>query len=140
MSELVTLDSSVIIAALRHQEQYYQACHSLLDKVKDGILLAVEPYTVLIEIAAAIRRRAGSQRLSERVVKDLLAINTFNFLDLDAARAKRAVEIAQCLALRGMDAIVIQIAEEFDATLVSLDAEMLEHAKDLVKISEPAEI
>lgn len=136
MPELLTLDSSVIVAALRKQEEHYQACRALLEEVKDGSYVAVEPYTVLVEIAAAIKRRTGSQRLSERVVKDLLAIDTIYFLDLDATRAKQAVGIAQRLGVRGMDAIVIQIAEEFGATLISLDAEMLENVKSLVKIGE----
>lgn len=140
MTEMVTLDSSVFVAALRREEEYFRACQSLLEKVKDGILVAVEPYTVLIEIAAAIRRRTGSQKLSERIAKDLLEINSINFLDMDTTRAKRAMEIAQRLGVRGMDAIVIQIADEFHTTLIGLDAEMLERAKDLVKITSPTDI
>ena len=89
MPDLVTRDSSVIVAALRRQEEYYSECQSLLEEVRDGDYVAVEPYTVLIEIAAAIKRRTGSQKLSERVTKNLLAIDTIHFLDLDAARAKR---------------------------------------------------
>lgn len=36
--------------------------------------------------------------------------------------------------MRGMDAIVVQIAKEFDAILVSLDNEMIEKAKGIVKV------
>lgn len=140
MPGLITLDSSVIIAALRKQEEHYQASRVLLEKVKDGLYIAIEPYTVLVEIAAAIRRRTDSQRLSERIAKDLQAIDTIYFLDLDAARAKRATEIAQRFAVRGMDAIVIQIAEEFSATLVSLDTEMLKKVKRLIETREPDKV
>ena len=140
MPELLTLDTSVIIAALRKQEEHYQACRAILEQVNDGLYIAVEPYTVLVEIAAAIKRRTGSQKLSERVIKGVLSIDTIHFLDLDTARAKRAVEIAQRFGVRGMDAIVIQIAEEFGATLVSLDMEMLEKVKTLVQIKEPHKV
>lgn len=137
MPELLTLDSSVIVAALRKQEEHYQECQELLKKVRDGFYTAVEPYTVLVETAAAIKRRTGSHKLSERVTKDLLAMDTIHFLDLDAARAKQAIEIAQHSGVRGMDAIVIQVAEEFGAHLGSLDAEMLERVNGIVKTGEP---
>ena len=140
MPELVTLDSSVIVSALRKEEEHYLVCQNILEKVKDGFYIAVEPYTVLVEIAAAIKRRTGSQKLSARVIKDLLAIDTVHFLDLDSTRTKQAIEIAQHFGVRGMDAIVIQIAEEFSATLISLDIEMLKNIKSLVKITEPGKI
>ena len=133
MPELVTLDSSIIVAALRKTEAHHERCLSLLEKVKDGFYSAVEPYIVLVEIAAALKRRTGSQKLSERVIKDISAIDSIFFLDLDSVRAKRAVEIAQRFSVRGMDAIVIQIAEEFNATLLSLDYEIIKNVASLVK-------
>lgn len=57
----------------------------------------------------------------------------YSSLDLDAARANRAVEIAQRFSVRGVDAIVIQIAEEFNATLLSLDYEIIKNVACLVK-------
>jgi len=45
MPELVTLDSSVIVAALRKTEVHHYRCLSLLEKVKDGFYSAVEPYS-----------------------------------------------------------------------------------------------
>ena len=138
MPEIITLDSSVIVAALRKQEDHYQACKEFLEKTKDGLYVAAEPYIVLVEIAAAIRRRTGSQQLSQRVTKDLLTMDTIFFLDIDGVRAKRAAEIAQSFGLRGMDAIVVQTAEEFGATLVSLDVEMMRSVKGLVRTRAPS--
>ena len=67
-------------------------------------------------------------------------MNTFFFLDLDSVRAQRALEIAQELGLRGMDAVVVQAAEELDATLVSLDAEMTSKVTDLVNAKTTASV
>lgn len=103
-------------------------------------MVAVQPYTVLIEVGAAIKRRTGSQSLSERITRDMQAMNTFFFLDLDSVRAQRALEIAQELGLRGMDAVVVQAAEELDATLVSLDAEMTSKVTDLVNAKTTASV
>jgi predicted nucleic acid-binding protein len=132
----VTLDSSVIVAALREQEEKHDACKRLLEKVKDGDFIALEPYTVLVEVVAAIKRRTGSATLSERVKKDLQDIDTINFLDLDLVRADEAANIAKEIGVRGMDAIVIQTAKEFDSILVSLDGEMLKRAKSVVTVKD----
>jgi len=132
----VTLDSSVIVAALREQEETHEVCKRLLEKVKDGDFIALEPYTVLIEVVAAIKRRTGSTSLGGRVKKDLQDLDTINFLDLDLVRADEAANIAKEIGVRGMDAIVIQIAKEFDNILVSLDGEMLKRAKSVVTVKD----
>jgi predicted nucleic acid-binding protein len=130
----ICLDSSVIVAALRKQEVHYEAAKNLLEKVKDGNHIAIEPYIVLIEVVAAIKRRTGSTELAKRVKNDLLAIDTINFTDLESTRANDASEIALNLGVRGMDAIVIQTAKEFNIPLITLDKEIIEKAKSFVDI------
>ncbi len=130
----ICLDSSVIVAALRKQEVHYEDAKNLLEKVKDGNHIAIEPYIVLIEIVAAIKRRTGSTKLAKRVKNDFLAIDTINFTDLESTRASDASDIAMNLGVRGMDAIVIQTAKEFNIPLITLDKEMIEKAKSFVDI------
>jgi len=134
MVKYITLDSSVIVAALREQEEKYEACKKLLERVKNGEFAALEPYTVLVEVVAAIKRRTKSESLAERVKNDLENIDTIKFLDLISSRANSAAEIAKETGVRGMDAIVIQISKEFNAPLVSLDEEMAKRAELVVKI------
>jgi len=55
-------------------------------------------------------------------------------MGLDAESAADAAEIAAEIGVRGMDAIVIQVAKEFDIPLVTLDQEMLEKAKLVVDV------
>jgi len=107
----ICLDSSVIVTALRKQEKSHLAAKDVLRKVKDGSHIAIEPYTVLIEVTAALKRRTGSKELALRVRNDLLAINTISFMGLDAESAADAAEIAAEIGVRGMDAIVIQVAK-----------------------------
>ena len=128
----VTLDSSVIVAALREPEEKHEECKKLLKKVKDGFFIALEPYTVLVEVVAAIKRRTGSTPLGERVKMDLQDIDTIKFLDLNFIRADDAANIANKIGVQGMDAIVVQTAKEFDSILVSLDDEMMKKAKSVV--------
>ena len=51
-------------------------------------------------------------------------------------RADEAANIAKEIGVRGMDAIVIQTAKEFDNVLVSLDGEMLKRAKSVVTVKD----
>jgi predicted nucleic acid-binding protein len=124
----------VIIASLREQEEKHKECNKLLEKIKNAEYLAVEPYTVLVEVVAAVKRRTGSDLLAERIKNDLPGIGSLYFLDLEFNRANEAANIAKKSGVRGMDAIVIQIAKEFNATLISLDNEMIRKAKRIVEV------
>ena len=130
----ITLDSSVIVAALVEKDKKHKKCKVIIEKVKNGEYIAIEPYIVLVEIVAAIKRRTGSSLLAERVKNDICDINSIVFLELVSSRANEAADIAKDIGVRGMDAIIIQIAREFNIPLVSLDIEMLERSKSIVKI------
>jgi len=92
------------------------------------------PYTVLVEVAAAVKRRTNSQRLAKRVKELLQNIDTLDFVELGTIRADAATDMAINTGLRGMDAIVVQVAAEFGATLVSLDEEMIEKARAIINV------
>jgi len=132
MVTYLTLDSSVIIASLRKQEEKHVLCKRLLERVKNGEFVALEPYTVMVEVVAAIKRRTGSESLAEMVKSGLEDMSSIIFMDLISIRADDAAKIAKETGVRGMDAIVIQIAKEFDSPLVSLDMEMIERSKSVV--------
>lgn len=134
------LDSSVIVAALRKQEKDHLLALKLLRKIKDQEHIAIEPYTVLVEVAAAIRRRTGSKELATRVKDDLLSLGTFRFVDLDAVSSSSAAGIAADIGVRGMDAVVIQVAKEFGIPLVTLDVEIIEKEKGIVEIPDLASL
>jgi predicted nucleic acid-binding protein len=128
------LDSSVIVAALRRQEKDHLLALDLLRKIKDEEHIAIEPYTVLVEVTAAVRRRTGSKELAARVKNDLIALGTIRFVDLDMVSSSSAADIAVDIGVRGMDAIVIQVAKEFGIPLITLDVEIIEKAKGVIEI------
>ena len=121
----LTLDSSTIVASLRKSEEFYEHCDKLMTSVLSGVNIAFKPYTVLVEIVAALKRRTGSIELAENAKNILLASETIHFFDLSSVRAVEASDIANNIGVRGMDAIVIQIAKENDSILVTLDDEMV---------------
>ncbi len=130
----LVLDSSVIVAALVETEEKHLQCKRLLEMVKDGHFVMIEPYSVFIEVVAAIRRRTGSEDLAKRIGEDLQCISNVYFLELFSSRAEKAAEIAKVSGLRGMDSIVVQIAEEFDAILVTLDGDVIKKSSKIVKV------
>lgn len=134
MVEELTIDSSVIVASLLEQEKDHLKALSLWKEVVTGNVVAIMPYTVLVEVVAAVRRRTGQKELAQRVKKELLALDTVNFVIVDPDSASDASDIAIEAGVRGMDAVVIQTAKEYNTTLVSLDAEMIEKSAAMVKI------
>lgn len=73
---------------------------------KDAEYFAVEPYTVLVEVVAAIKRRTASELLAEKIRNNLQGIDSICFLDLESNRANEASNLAKRYGMRGMDAIV----------------------------------
>ena len=137
---LLTLDSSIFVSAIREPEESHQNCKKLLAMLAEGKHEAIEPFTVLIEVASAIKRRTGLTNLAKEVKTSLLAIDTITFEELVRSRADEAANLAINTGLRGMDAIIVQTAIENQAYLVSLDSEMLELVKGKVKIKRVSEI
>lgn len=130
----LTIDTSVFIAAIRETENKHEICKNLFQKIGKGEYEVIEPYTVLVEIGAAIKRRFSSSAAAEAAVEEILAIEAISFEELIQSRAKDAYQIAVRAGLRGMDAIVVQIAKENNCALVTLDQEMAEKAKEIIPV------
>ena len=58
--------------------------------------------------------------------------SSIHFLDLVKSRSSQACEVAIASGLRGMDAVVIQVAQEMRAVLVTLDEEIVESVKGFI--------
>jgi len=128
------LDSSVIIGALVESEKKHLQCRRILEKLKNREFVALESYIVLVEVVSAIRRRTGSMNLAERIKIDLQNIGSIYFLEFVSIRAEKAAEIAKETGLKGMDSIIVQIAQEFNCDVVSLDEEILNRGSKVVGV------
>ncbi len=121
----VTIDSSVVIASLLKNESRHKEALSIWQKVLTGKQIAIMPYSVLIEVVAAIKRRTGSEELAMEIKDELMSIDSLSFVVLDNEAAEDAADIAAKTGVRGMDAIIIQVAEEYETELISFDKEMI---------------
>lgn len=132
----LTIDSSVFVSALDEKEIHHKESKALFEKVKDGVHIVFEPYTVLVEVVSAIRRKTGDKELARKVKENLLKIDTIKFFEFEKIRANKSADIGVKTGNRGMDAIVVQIAKEFNVPLVTLDGELTEKSKSEVEIED----
>jgi predicted nucleic acid-binding protein len=130
---LLTVDSSIIVASLIEKENHHEACKRIVDDILDAKHEAVMPYSVLVETVGAIKRRTGSEELAEKAINDLENMAAIYFIELTKERAREAANIAKESGLRGMDAIIVQVATENNAVLVSLDNDMLKKSRKFAR-------
>lgn len=129
----LTVDSSVIIASLLKNEQRHKEALLIWEDVMKGKSFVINPFSILVEVVAAIRRRTGLASLAMEVKRELIDTENVSFVILDDKAAIEAAEIAAKTGLRGMDALVVQVAREYDAELISFDTEMMKKAKAVLK-------
>ena len=131
---LLVLDSSVIVAAFREEENKHEECKKLLEDAINGKHVVILPTICLVEIVSAIRRRTDSKPLAIKIRDYLLSIDNLYFIEITKSVAEKASDISIETGLKGMDAIIVQIARENKASLITLDKEMENLSKDIVKI------
>jgi predicted nucleic acid-binding protein len=132
MVKRITLDSSVIVSSLLEKEPRHKEAFEIWTTVVSGKYFAIMPYSVFVEVVAAVRRRTGSEKLAREVKLKLLNIETISFVALDDKSANQAADLAAKIGVRGMDALVIQVSREFDTELASFDEEMMAKAAELL--------
>ena len=125
----LTIDSSVIIASLLENESRHDEAVRIWDTVIAGRDVAIMPYSVFVEVVAAVRRRTGSEELAIDVKEELLKIENVSFVILDQKAAEEAADVAIQKGVRGMDALVIQTAREYETELITFDDEMMKKYK-----------
>ncbi len=133
MVRRLTVDRSVIISSLLKTEARHKEAFAIWEDILQGKGFAIMPLSILVEVVAAIRRRTGSEELATEIKKELIGIDNISFVIIDDKAAMEAADIAAKTGLRGMDAIVVQVAKEFGADLISFDEEMIKKAKTVLK-------
>jgi predicted nucleic acid-binding protein len=134
-----TIDASVFIASARTQEPHYAASLDFLDQLQAQQPSVFCPSLALAECSAAIARRAGNVVLAQRLVTVVKNYSGTRLIPLSIPLAERAAQIAAIQRLRGADSVYVAVAEEFSATLVTWDGEMLQRGAPLVTTLTPSD-
>lgn len=128
---LVTIDSSVFIASLVKSENNFSEANKIINKVIEGSVYVIIPWSVLVEVVSAIMRRTNSVELAEYIREFLLMLDNIEFIELNRYRSIQASKIGMQGKLRGMDSIIIQVAQEFKTKLITFDTEMKNYYDNL---------
>lgn len=129
----LTIDSSIIISSLLKNEQRHKEALLLWEDVTKGKCSVINPFSILVEVVAAVRRRTGLASLAMEIKRELTDIENVSFVILDDKAAIEAAEIAAKTGLRGMDALVVQVAKEYNTELISFDTEMMRKSRVVLK-------
>ena len=125
MIEKITVDSSVIITSIISSEKKHKDALLVIESILSGGSKAILPYSVLVEVVVAVKRRTASEATANEIKDKLLNSVNITFVELTKERAEKACHVASQFNLRGMDAIVVQVSKEFNTQLITFDKEML---------------
>jgi len=136
MVKEVTLDSSVLVSAFVKGDKFRPKARRIIEKVFSGEYRVVTSAIVFVEVCGSISRRVGADKAL--LVKDQLVkwdgMNFIAWSELTGKRMGEAADLAVELKLRGMDAIVVQVAREKKRALITFDEEMAGKAKAAVEV------
>ena len=119
---LLTLDSNVLIAALKADEPYSDDCAELVAKITDKFFLT-EPSIVYVEVCGTLARRAGAE-VAEAVRIELdRIIHPRLLVDCDRDFCISTHRLCGEYGIYAIDALYLKVALDSGATLVSLDKE-----------------
>jgi predicted nucleic acid-binding protein len=119
---VLTLDSNVLVSALKGDEPYSEKCSEILGKVPDTFILS-EPSIIYQEVCGTLARRVGAT-LADEARKHLDLIIHPRFLaDCDKAFCVSAYPLCFEYDIYAIDAMYLKVALDNHATLVSLDKE-----------------
>ena len=136
LTEEIVLDSSVIVSAFVQGDRFRNQARRVMKKVFDGEYSMIESSIVPVEVCGSISRRAGVKpaSLAQRQLLRWEEIGVMRFAELTRKRKNEAVDLAIELQIRGMDAIILQVAKENSCGLATFDEEMASKVRKLVKV------
>jgi len=121
-SHVLTLDSNVLIAALKKDETYSGKCSEILVKVPDKFILS-EPTIVYQEVCGTIARRIEAEVAHEARKQLDLMIHPKLLTNCDRAFCISAYPLCFKYNIYAVDAMYLKVALDNKAILVSLDKE-----------------
>lgn len=116
-SQLLTLDSNVLIAALKDDEPYSAKCVEILGKVPDKFLLT-EPSIIYQEVCCTLARKAG-KAVADKAKEQLdLMIHPSLLSNCDKAFCTSAYPLCAEYNIYAIAAIYLKVALDKSAVLV----------------------
>jgi predicted nucleic acid-binding protein len=138
LADAFVLDASVLVAAALPNEPFHADAKALMQRlmVEQATLL---PAIAPAEVAAAIARGAGDERLALAVVAEYGMRPDLQRVPVDVTLGDLAAEIAAKQRIRGCDAVYVALAYAQQAVLITLDGQQRERAPLAIPARTPAQ-
>jgi len=132
-SSLLTIDSNVIIAALRTTEAASAKCAEILDRAVERFLL-VEPSIIYQEVCGTLSRKIGLETANTAKEQLDLLIEQKRLINCDKKTCISAFRLCAEYKIYAIDALYLHVAMSNNAVLVSLDKEFIGRLNDKLPI------
>jgi len=134
------IDSNILVSCLDPKDNFHAECYPFLEKMLNLEIQALCPTLVLVEVTCVLRRRTNSETLAVAVYKNLSQLPAINWLDITLEVAERASMLGSKTGIKGGDAIILQVAEQYGIPLLTKDVEMKQKAPKGIFVYEPSDI
>ena len=136
----LVVDSNIFVSSLDPKDIFHSECYPVFERILAFEIEALCPALVLVETTCVIRRRTSSEDAARLVYKNLSALPSINWFDITLAVAERACVLGAMTGLKGGDALVLQVAEEFGVPLLTKDKEIKDKAPAGLIVLQPDEV
>ena len=129
----VVVDSNVFIASLIEEDKFYKISIDFIEKMNIKELIFHISMIIPIEVSCAIARRIGAKEAneSEEIIHNWIKEKKVVVYELNEKRMVESQNYGTKYKLKGMDAIIVQLALELNLPLITFDNEIIETAKDV---------
>lgn len=131
------VDASVWVASVLKEDAHHEVSLAFMHRFVKERQIATLPLLAWAEIAGAVARRTGDTGRGLKTAGLLSAQAWVRGVPLDATLAGESMRLAAKLRLRGADAVYVALAATCREPLITLDAEMLERARDVAEVFTP---
>lgn len=131
------VDASIWVARFLEIDTHHDIARTCITGLMESESRIIIPMLAWAEIAGAIARRTGVAGNGHDAVDTIRAWRWVENVPLDSLLAQEAVRVADALKLRGADAVYVALAVMQQMPLITLDAEMLERARDAAEVWTP---
>ena len=135
----LVVDSNIFISGLDPKDVFHSECYPIFERIVKFEIEALCPALILVETVCVIRRRTNSEDTARSVYKSLSSLPSINWFDITLAVAERACLLGAKTGLKGGDAIVLQVAEEYGIPLLTKDKEIRDKAPKGILVVEPSD-
>ena len=130
----IVVDASLWVARLVPQDVHYAQALTWMNAQRAAGVTFVSPALLLAEVAGAISRRTGDAQLANQAVQHITRLSGVSLVDMEQRLTRSAAQLAADWGLRGADSFYVATAHFLAISLITLDADQQERARNVVKV------